>query len=243
MQYVPAEEHAARIRDFDSQQFFALSSCLSFKNLALGQSFDGTATNEVTSSLSWGHSQASIAGQLDLLQDIDDQIGRVEQLAATFAATERIENTTSAGMSKLELEMKAFIDGVMKDQLRDIEETFAFGKKRATRGGARFKSEKLMCSYMKEFAGAHQHDFNSTKVYCNADGPAKGTDEDIAREKAVRKVVRVIIEANGGDGKTIKKDSPTRSDGKHPDTFYILCSARCLNLLPLRHKANPLVRV
>ena len=62
---------------------------------------------------------------------------------------------------------------------------------------------------MTDFVGKHQHEFKSTVVYCNADGPAKGTGEDFAREKAVRKVVRAIIESNGGDGKTIKKDIDT----------------------------------
>ena len=69
--------------------------------------------------------------------------------------------------------------------------------------GARFKSEKLMWNYMTKFVGAHQHDFNSTKVYCNADGPARGSEEGVAREKAARKVVRVIIESNGGDGQAV----------------------------------------
>ena len=104
-------------------------------------------------------------------------------------------------------EIIAFIDNVMKDEKDNLQETFAFGKKRAERGGARFASEACMWKYMTERAGKHQHDYKAGKVYCNVDGPAESSDAE--RERAVRKVVRVIIESNGGDGQAVKKDIET----------------------------------
>ena len=56
--------------------------------------------------------------------------------------------------------------------------------------------------------GKHKHDFKGqAAIYCNADatGGTEG-DEDWERERAVRKVVRTIIETHGGDGPTVKKD-------------------------------------
>ena len=64
-----------------------------------------------------------------------------------------------------------------------------------------------MWEYMKEKAGNHQHTFKDATVYCNVDAPREEADAE--REKAVRKVVRTIIESNGGDGKTIKTDIET----------------------------------
>ena len=63
-------------------------------------------------------------------------------------------------------------------------------------------------------AGKHKHDFVGEKghssVYYNVDASAKGSlDGNQDKERAVKKVVRVIIEANGGDGATLKKEIET----------------------------------
>ena len=94
---------------------------------------------------------------------------------------------------------------------QDIEEVFAYGKKIAERGGARFKSSDAMWEYVMSQAGNHQYKYKDTTIYCNADsGSIDPESETAQREKAVRKVVRAIIEANGGDGKLVKQEIDAR---------------------------------
>ena len=100
--------------------------------------------------------------------------------------------------------IKSFINNILKDATDDLEEVFAFGKARAERGAARFKSIDKMWSFLKQRAGKNQYDFHGTTIYCNVDGPVDA--DSAAREKAVRKVVRAIIESNGGDGAAIKQE-------------------------------------
>ena len=99
-----------------------------------------------------------------------------------------------------------FINTVMKEQT-DIEETFAYGKKFAERGAARFKNSESMWNFMRANAGSHTHDFQGVRIYCNPDSAARDADgEDATRERAIRKLVRAIIETKGSDGQAVKKD-------------------------------------
>jgi len=60
---------------------------------------------------------------------------------------------------------------------------------------------------MRTNAGGHTHEFQGTRIYCNPDSAAKDPDgDDAMRERAVRKLVRAIIETKGGDGQAVKKD-------------------------------------
>ena len=98
-----------------------------------------------------------------------------------------------------------FIDNILKSVKADIEESFAYGKKFAMRGAARFVSEEAMWKFMTANAGNHKHHFNGQDIYVNVDKGRERSETDKAREKAVRKLVRTIIEKNEGDGKEIKK--------------------------------------
>ena len=101
-------------------------------------------------------------------------------------------------------EIKEFINKVMAG-VEDVEDMFAYGKKFVERGGARFVSKESMWKYMGVNAGSHTHDFKQTKVYCNPDSSAVDkTSEPAKRERAVRKLVRAIIESKGGNGKAVK---------------------------------------
>jgi hypothetical protein len=113
-------------------------------------------------------------------------------------------------------EVKAFIDKVMTGVKDAVEETFPYGKKRAERGGARFKSKEDMWKYMTENKGRHQHQYEGkkghAKIYCNVDsaeGGYKSGDPAMMKNRAMKKVVRTIIEANGGDGPSVKKTMDT----------------------------------
>ena len=78
---------------------------------------------------------------------------------------------------------------------------------RAERGAARFVSKEAMWKYMSTKAGKHQHKYADKTIYCNVDG--RRDEVSAARERAVRKVVRVIIESNGGNGSEAKKSIET----------------------------------
>ena len=105
------------------------------------------------------------------------------------------------------VDIKAFIDTVVADVAAEVEDTFAFGKTRAERGGARFKNADDMWKFMTANAGKHKHDYKGKAIYCNAEGASDPSTA--AQEKAVRKLVRVIIEANGGNGAIVKEDIET----------------------------------
>lgn len=100
--------------------------------------------------------------------------------------------------------IKDTIDEILQEVKADVEEIYSFGK-RATRGAARFKTSESMWKYMTKHAGNHVHEYFGNNIYTNVDSPTGGDQ----RERAVRKVVRVIIEQNGNNGKEIKKDIDT----------------------------------
>ena len=87
----------------------------------------------------------------------------------------------------------------------DLDENgvFAYGKKFATRGAARFKTEDAMWSYLKKDDTEVRFEIEGHRIYINRD--VRKTPEDEARDKAVRKLVRAIIEEAGGDGNAVKK--------------------------------------
>ena len=102
-----------------------------------------------------------------------------------------------------------FIRKVMEPVKDELEEVFAFGSKRAERGAARFRTKEMMWKYMTEHAGRHQHLYQGgTKVYCNVDSAGLDKEKN-DKERAVRKVVRAIIEKMGGDGAQVKKEVET----------------------------------
>jgi hypothetical protein len=86
-----------------------------------------------------------------------------------------------------------------------IEEVYAFGKF-AERGAARFKHESQMWDFLKEHRGTLNFDVNGTTVYANPDSMHNPFPD---KTKAVRKLVRLLIEQNGGDGAKVKKDIVT----------------------------------
>jgi hypothetical protein len=87
----------------------------------------------------------------------------------------------------------------------DLEEDgiYAFGKKFATRGAVRFRTEAAMWTYLRSAEAKIQFEVNGTRIYTNRDGNNSEADE--ARDKAVRKLVRAIIEVEGGDAKAVKE--------------------------------------
>ena len=123
-------------------------------------------------------------------------------------------------------DIKSFIEEVLENEKDNIEEVYAFGKKHADGGAARFKTESAMWNHMTKNAGHHKHNFKGTPVYCNVDGrhnqAGEDEDKDKGKVRAIRKVVRVIIEQNGGDGPSVKKDI----DANYPRGFVLFREER-----------------
>ena len=88
---------------------------------------------------------------------------------------------------------------------QDIEDNgiFAYGKKFATMGAVRFKTEEAMWMYLKHENTSKRMNVDGHMLYVNR--ATKGTSDDQARTKAVRKLVRAIIEEEGGSAQTKTK--------------------------------------
>ncbi|CAK0802228.1 unnamed protein product [Prorocentrum cordatum] len=98
-----------------------------------------------------------------------------------------------------------FMEGVLAEAREDVEETFAYGKGFAERGGARFKTSEAMWKHVRKKAGQHVHKYNGQNLYCNTDYKYRDpTSEDAKRERAVRMMVRKIVEVNGDIGAAVK---------------------------------------
>ena len=97
------------------------------------------------------------------------------------------------------------IETVLKDFMHDIEDNgiFAYGKKFATMGAARFKTEEAMWTYLKNDSKSKCMNIDDHVLYVNR--AEQGTSDDQARTKAVRKLVRAIIEEEGGGAHTKTK--------------------------------------
>jgi hypothetical protein len=85
----------------------------------------------------------------------------------------------------------------------DIDEIYTFAKT-GTRGAARFTTDAAMWKYMTDNKGNHKYEHEGRRIYAKAAG-GDGTEEAERREKAVRKVVRALIEREGGNGEEVKK--------------------------------------
>ncbi|CAK0890732.1 unnamed protein product [Prorocentrum cordatum] len=127
----------------------------------------------------------------------------VEKLNRTMNFGTFPQDTKSADIVK-------FLEEVVKEA-KEVEEVFAYGRKFAERGAVRFKTPEAMWDYLKSGA-ASSHAYQEQKIYGNADYRNRDPESDEAkRERAVRKLVRAIIEVNGGDGSKVKE---------HIDTNY-----------------------
>eukprot|EP00973_Karenia_brevis_P077514 10769626-Karenia_brevis.AAC.1 len=81
-----------------------------------------------------------------------------------------------------------------------MDEVYTY-QKRDTKGMVRFRSEDDMWEYMTAHSGHHHHEYAGNRVYVEV----SKRDEDRKRERAVRKVVRTLIETHGGDGPAVKE--------------------------------------
>eukprot|EP00729_Bicosta_minor_P018365 gene18365-5136_t len=102
-------EHEARIREFEAQQSFSAISCSAAEHLRLGNTFYGRAPNEVSGTMTWSHLKEKVNEKIGVLETMDVEIANIQQLSATFAATERIETFTANRLSEVAEELTEYI--------------------------------------------------------------------------------------------------------------------------------------
>ena len=82
------------------------------------------------------------------------------------------------------------VEKLIENFKQDIEDNgiFAYGKKFATMGAVRLKTEEAMWMYLKHENTSKRMNIDGHTLYANR--ATKGTSDDQARTKAVRKLVR-----------------------------------------------------
>ena len=121
---------------------------------------------------------------------------RAEERTRTVSFTNFPANTKEAII-------KTFIaEKLSTFRQEDIDEVYTFDK-RDTKGMARFRTMDAMWAFMAENVGKHKHEFEGNRIYVDV---VDKNQKDWKREKAVRKIVRLIIEHNGGNGEQVKKE-------------------------------------
>jgi hypothetical protein len=105
-----------------------------------------------------------------------------------------------------------FINEKIGDASSGLDEggVYAFGRDFADGGAARFQSPELMWTFLQDNKGALNYKFGAggSMVYANADVAASGQDVD--KNRAMRKLIRTLIEQSGGDGEEIKRTRLSR---------------------------------
>ena len=120
-----AASHKLLVNDFDEQQYFAASSCIASKSLRAGENSDGAGASD---SSSWGDLQSNMQDKLQMLKSMDDQISRMELLAAKHAALVAA-GSADATLEELQSDLTALVgnsvahleDEIAK-QTREVEE-------------------------------------------------------------------------------------------------------------------------
>ena len=88
-----------------------------------------------------------------------------------------------------------FMEGVLAKAREDIEEIYAYGKKFAERGGARFNTSEAMWSYTGKRVGKRERQYKGMKVYCNIDAKAK--DPSSEEEMKSRTTINSLCSESG----------------------------------------------
>ena len=113
---VAGAEHKARVREYDYQQMFAVTSCISAKNLGLSKAFSGQDSKQVSGDQTYDKLKTGVGKKLEALKAIDAQIKRVSQLSKLFAHRENVDGgaaTVTGGLGNVDDKLY----GMVADQL------------------------------------------------------------------------------------------------------------------------------
>jgi hypothetical protein len=120
--------HNLLVNEFETQQFFAVTSCISAKKLRNGESLDGAGSAAGSEGASWEDLESNIAEKLKLLEAMDDTISRIEELAAehnilveTGSMDANLEEKQS-NLKALVGDSVAHLEDALTKQTRELEE-------------------------------------------------------------------------------------------------------------------------
>ena len=99
-------------------------------------------------------------------------------------------------------EIIKMINDKVQSARADVEDVYAFAKS-GTQGAAKFKTDEAMWEYLVAKKGNHRHYYGGQRIYIQAGG--KGPKEEADKDKAVRKVVRMLIESETAAGEKTKE--------------------------------------
>ena len=181
---------------------------------------------------------SSLSSLKSEVEKVKAQVGGLDDLVASKVKAALGASSAGAAGSKgdgkgknsqVQLEKKArtvyfrgFPDGLTGDDIKvwitrrmtgvkDIEEVYSFGDFKGA-GAARFQEEEQMWNYLIDNKGKLRFPFaENMHVTASADSKVHGQDPD--KNKAVRKCVRAIIEAHGGNGEMLLKTRLSRDYG------------------------------
>lgn len=122
------ETHDLLVNDYNAQQFFAITSCISAKNLRESGGVDGASNAVVGGDFSWGGLQSNMEAKLEMLASMDDEISRIEELAAKHNAMSdaglvgQNREALQDSLKALVGESVAHIEDAVAKQTREMEE-------------------------------------------------------------------------------------------------------------------------
>ena len=115
-------EHKARVKEFDYQRMFSVTSCISAKNLGLPKTFTGKKGAVVNNGGSFDAKKLSVMAKFDALQAIDAQISRVSQLSKLFAHRENVgTNIQTKGLGQLDENAYRMISDQLANSTTNIQ--------------------------------------------------------------------------------------------------------------------------
>ena len=151
-------EHKARVKEYDYQRMFSVTSCISAKNLGLPKTFTGEAGALVNNDASFDAKKHSVLGKLDALRAIDEQIARVSQLSKLFAHRENVgSNIHTKGLGQLDEKAYRMIAEQLTNSTVDIQ-AFVNSNFLANQTGGVDPSIALLAKDMRSIIG------NSSKL-------------------------------------------------------------------------------
>ena len=162
---VSGTEHKARVKEYDYQQMFAVTSCISAKNVAdeaSAKTFAGRDSKQATGKQSYDALKASVGEKLEALKNIDAQIARVTQLSKLFAHRENVGSdgsTIQGGLGDLDDKMYAMISAQLANSTADIE---AFVNGELLAGGKVDPAVALLAADLKDYVGSNASDIAAT---------------------------------------------------------------------------------
>ena len=201
---VSGAEHKARVKEYDYQQMFAVTSCISAKNLAdvaSGKTFTGQHSKVASGKQSYDTLKTGLGGKLEALKHIDAQIARVTQLSKLFAHRENVGSdgsTIQGGLGDLDDTMYAVISAQLANSTADIQ---GFVNDQLSAGSKVDPAVALMAADLRDYVGSSTSGMAATITHQTEALRNKATENMKRLQETLALQRRIIAEMlSSGDG-------------------------------------------